>query len=59
MKHVIRVAILAGPILGVVQFIPIGQPTTARGSSFATVASASGQRLKNSEVAQIPEPILP
>ena len=51
MKHEIRIAILAGLILGVVQFIPIGQPTTGRGSSFD--GATRPVKLKNSEVAQI------
>ncbi len=51
MKPVIRIAILAGPILGVMQLIPAGQPTTARDSSFD--GASRPVKLKNSEVAQI------
>lgn len=51
MKHVIRIALFAGLILGVLQFIPVGQPTAASGSS-----SEGGSHLikiRNPEVVQI------
>ncbi len=51
MRYVIRIALFAGLIIGVLQFIPVGQPTTARGSSPESASHLV--EIKNAEVAQI------